>query len=64
MFPTINSLAQTFILGYRVYFKSERVSMQCHAMNNGNFNYFIKSATTASVSGAVIIITNLTAPVI
>ena len=62
MFPTINSLAQTFIVG--VYFKSGRVSMQCHAMNNGNFNYFIKSATTASVSGAVIIITNLTAPVI
>ena len=54
MFPTINSLAQTFILGYRVYFKSERVSMQCHAMNNEVFNNFINSATAASVIGTLL----------
>ena len=64
MFPTINSLAQTVILGYRVYFNSERVSIQCHAMNNEVFNNFINSATAASVIGTRLKITNLTAPVI
>ena len=63
MFPTINSLAQTVILGYRVYFNSERVSIQCHAMNNEVFNNFINSATAASVIGTRLKITNLTAPV-
>ena len=52
MFPTINSLAQTFIVG--VYFKSERVSMQYHAMNNEVFNNFINSATAVSVIGTLL----------
>ena len=70
MCPTINihqRLEQTFIVG--VYFKRaqeiflqpERVSMQCHAINNEVFNC-IKSATAASFSGTVLIITNLVKP--
>ena len=38
--------------------------MQCHAVNNGVFNNFIKSATAAFVISAPLIITNLNAPVL